>query len=199
MVSVNANDYRLCLTKGRYLLAWAVCVALMLIASISQAKSVDSTKAFAPYQVKAAYLYYFAKFTEWPEGTAQVEADEFSICLLGEDDIATALNSLTTRTVHHQRVGWRRISSSGAAAGCHIVYIGAKQKEYLQPMLQALQQFPVLTISDSKGFAAAGGMVELAQKGNKIHFSINLQAAKQQNLRLNPYLLKLASIVEEGA
>lgn len=198
MVDVMAKSGWRQTTKGYGLLCWVMFVAGLLLAPSSQAKDVASAQAFAPHQVKAAYLYYFAKFTEWPKESEQVKAKEFTICLLGQDDIASALNSLAARTVHHQRVTWRRIDSSEAAASCHIVYLGADRKKNLESTVQKLKETPVLTISDCEGFSAAGGMVELAQVGNKIHFSINLQAVRQQNLRLNPYLLKLASIVEES-
>lgn len=153
------------------------------------------------YELKAAFLYNFIKFTEWPAGEMGKPDDPFVIAVVGKDPFGRVLD----RTVEGERVHERAIvvrrypKMDAAAADSHVLFIGASEAKSLPAILKQLEGDAVLTVSDMSDFAGAGGMIYLKKDNNRIAFEINLSAAKKVKLSLNAQLLKLATIVKTGS
>lgn len=148
--------------------------------------------------VKAAFLYNFAKFVEWPAGTFENPEAPVVLCILGKDPFGPALRTIENKTVGKRKLFIvKRLELSGKE-NIHILFVSTSEKKNAASILSALRNRPVLTVSDTQGFAHSGGMICLIKADRKIRFEINVRAAKLSGLKISSRLLKLARIVEQG-
>lgn len=155
--------------------------------------------AATEYQVKAAYLYNFGRFVEWPEKVEATREASFVICVLGQDPFGTALDAtLDHQTVDGKRVLARRIAGPQEAPGCRILFISASEEKHLKDVLAALPAGSILTVSDIAGFSRRGGMIEFVIEGARVRFEVNLKIAEGAGLVLSSELLKVAAAVRNG-
>jgi YfiR/HmsC-like len=146
-------------------------------------------------QFKAAYVFNFLKFVEWP---ASVPSDVLAVCVVGADGVYAALASdVDTKRAGSRRLVVRRLDQGATAAGCNALYIEAKTSAGVEPPAPA-GETPILTVSDSNGFAQRGGMIELFTSRNRLRFSINVDNAQKAGLRISSNLLQLAATVERS-
>jgi hypothetical protein len=145
--------------------------------------------------VKAAFIYNFVKFTEWP---ALPAGAPIIVCVAGDDDIAAALvQTVGGRDISgHVLEVWRHEASSSWRA-CNVLFITGAEIRRSGGKLAEARPLPVLTVSDHGGFAQAGGIIELYVEGGRMRFAINVDAVKRSGLRLSSRLLGLARIVRE--
>ena len=143
-------------------------------------------------RVKTAYIYNFCKYVTWPESAA---GEPLDICLLGQDPLAEYLPSLKKKTIASRNIEVQLYSICSDASCCELLFISKSEKENLEKVLSTLAGQPVLTVSDIKGFAEKGGMIELVRQGNKIRFVINRKSVEQAGLTISSRLLKLATLV----
>ncbi len=152
------------------------------------------------YQVKAAYLYNFGKFIQWP-GIAGTDAEKpFDLCVLGQDPFGNTLDSTVSgETINGKNIGVRRISKPEEASSCRIVFISSSEDSRLRIILAALDKTPVLTVSDLPDFSRRGGMIQFLLEQNKVRFEVNLPAAQRAGLMLSSQLLKVATVVRKNS
>lgn len=147
------------------------------------------------YQVKAAYLYNFAKFVEWPP-EALPEGQPFVIGILGQDPFGSILDeAVAGKTVRDRRIVVKRYAKVDEAAEANILFISDSEGENVFRILKRLGQAPILTVSDLGRFADEGGMVQLVMDQNRVRFAINVAAVERAGLKPSSQLLKLARIV----
>jgi len=151
------------------------------------------------YEVKAAYLYNFGRFVEWPNKVASSAGDSFSICVLGEDPFGRILGALAGQTIGGKQVVAKRISKPLDASNCRIVFISLSEEKQLNDTLVTLGKVGVLTVSDMPQFSQRGGMIQFVLEGNKVRFEINLTAAENAGLTLSSELLKVATAVRKSS
>ena len=146
------------------------------------------------YQLKAAFLYHFAQFTEWPDKAFEKPSSPLVIGVLGDNPFGQLLEqTLRGKTLLQRPVVYRTIRSLDEATNnCHILFISSSEKKRLTEICMALQNRTVLTVSEVEGFLEAGGMIDFVRQGNKIRFQINDSAAKAAGLRIRAKLLSLA-------
>jgi len=182
----------------RYQLAiWCrriVVLATLLIGGLGLASSAWSGE-FDEYAIKAAYLYNFAKFVEWPTAAFASDTAPLMICIAGENPFGDALTTLSNKLVENHTVVVRHLPAATGLDKCHIVFIGRAEQSHFKSILAKLAPFPVLTVSDIDDFAQDGGMIGLVEAEQRIRFNINLAVTRQANLKLSSQLLKLATIV----
>jgi hypothetical protein len=171
--------------------AWALCVTPGLKAE--REKPTD-------YQVKAAYLYNFAKFVSWPpKPDASTPSKSFDLCVLGKDPFGPLLDStVADETIDGKKVVVSRISKAQDSAPCSLVFVSHSEAERLKPVLEALRSSNALTVSDIPGFADQGGMIGFVIAENRVRFEVNLVAAQHAGLALSSELLKVALSVKQG-
>lgn len=146
-------------------------------------------------QVKAAFIYNFGKFVEWPPD--QWGGKYFIIGVYGDDDFAQVLREVAAgKFIHEKPVSVKRFSRMEDITGCHILFVGNDAKDNLTEIFNSVRKIPVLTVSDMQGFADRGGMINFKRVKNYIRFEINVKAAQQTGLRISSQLLKLAIIIE---
>jgi YfiR/HmsC-like len=145
------------------------------------------------YEVKAAYLYNFGKFIEWPASSIQVGGDSFAICVLGQDPFGAALESaIANETLAGKRVVARQIDRARDAAECRVLFISSSEERRLKEILASLGRASVLTVSDLPEFTQQGGMVQFVLQGDRVRFEVNSASAERAGLTLSSDLLKVA-------
>jgi uncharacterized protein DUF4154 len=145
------------------------------------------------YQVKAAFLFNFAKFVEWPSQTFKSPSDSMSICVLGPNPFGRSLEgAVDGKSVDGRKFVLRQIANLAQAGGCQILFIASGQKK--GPAEAAMAG--VLTVGESDGFAAGGGMIGFKLEGGRVRLEVNVGAAEQNRLRISSKLLSLAHIVK---
>ena len=163
---------------------------LVLLALPAHAQTVDE------YQVKAAFLYNFAKFVEWPPEAFRSPADPITICTLIRNPFGGALEeAVAGKTVAGRGFAIRELSGPSADCTCHMVFVGTSDRRRFQSILEKLKLPGVLTVGDAAGFAESGGVINFRLEDGKIRFEINIDAAAREHLKVSSKLLTLAEIV----
>jgi YfiR/HmsC-like len=157
-----------------------------------------SAQASSPneYAVKAAFLFHFAQFVEWPEGAFQNANSPVVYCTMGEDPFQGALDeSFKGKTIDARVLQVRHLKEGSEVQGCHVVFIGKTGKRSVTDELTSLGSSPVLTVGETEQFVKDNGMIAFCTEENKIRFAINLGAAERANLKISAKLLALAKTV----
>lgn len=153
-------------------------------------------KSDQEYQIKAAFVYNFAKFVEWPAASFKDTQTPLAICILGNDPLKGSLDNLKDKRIEGRPVLVRKITTVEHSDECHMLFIPMAQKDNLLHILKAVQNRSILTVSDTKGFSNSGVMINLILIDNRIGFEINQATAGRASLRISSQLLKLAKIVK---
>jgi len=152
------------------------------------------------YQVKAAFLYNFAKFVEWPLQTFKTDKEPIRICVLGQDPFAGALvQTVGGKTVLGRTFVVVDISDVTPGGNCQMLFVGSSEKKRLRALLAEVPPTGVLTVGETDGFANEGGIVNFKVEGGRIGIEINNDAALRAKLRISSKLLSLAQIVKTEA
>ena len=147
------------------------------------------------YLIKAAFLYNFLKFVEWPVEALPEISDTITTCVVGEDPFGNALESIRGKTVKNRSLAIRRVEELRNLGTCQLVFISASEKNRLRKITDALKGRSVLTVGDFEGFLESGGIIRLFMQSNNIRFEINLDTAEQAQLKVSSRLLNLAKVV----
>lgn len=179
-------------------LAAALLAALLIAAPGLAAQASAEAPGAAPsreYQVKAAVLYNFAKFTRWPEGAFAGPDSPCRICVLGKDPFGAALDSLVGKKIGGRPVVISRFAEPDGAEQCDLLYISASERDRLVPLLKRFQALPVLLVSELPDFARRGGIVNLRTVDQRVRFAINVRVARLAGFEFSAQLLKLAEVL----
>jgi hypothetical protein len=178
-------------------LALAAAVTVWALIGVPSAHSQQAKPN--EYQVKAAYLYNFGRFIEWPVGANIATPEPFTICVLGQDPFGPTLNAaLADESINGRNVVAKRIPAPEDAVSCRILFISSSEEGQLKHILATLDSSKVLTVSDMPQFSRRGGMVQFILEGNHVRFEVNLTPAEHAGLTLSSDLLKLATNVRHG-
>jgi hypothetical protein len=146
------------------------------------------------YQVKAAFLYHFTKFVEWPPEHFLPADRALVIGVLGRNPFGDELDKITrSRRVNGREIAIKFIAGPAAVGSMDLLFVCAGEEPHLAAMAAALRQAQVLTVGESPRFAAAGGMITFVIDGDKVRFEINPGAAEQSRLKISAQLQKLAN------
>lgn len=148
------------------------------------------------YQLKAAFLYNFAKFIDWPRSVFATPQSPFAICILGADPFGPAIDqTLRGKTVADHPVIVQRARDVSEVRHCQIVFVSSQEKQPLAEILDGLQKSSVLVVGETEHFADSGGTIQLFLDEGHIRFAINTDAAENAGLHISSKLLALAKIV----
>lgn len=176
-------------------------IALLLLCALLAGAGTLSAAPAAPaatpeYQVKAAFLYNFLKFVEWP-GDAAGTPGTISLGILGRDPFGDALDAVHGKVAKGRKVVVLHFRSLEEVKGCDLLFICASEKGRLSQTLKLANNSRMLTVADQDGFCEAGGMINLVFVKNRVGFEVNVAAASRSKLRISSQLLKLARNVFE--
>ncbi|HEX7184168.1 MAG TPA: YfiR family protein [Thermoanaerobaculia bacterium] len=168
--------------------------AALLLAVL--AGSASAQGGAGEYEVKAAFLYNFAKFVEWPGSTFESPTDPLVLCVFGDDPFGESLDAVVQgETVGGRRLVVHRTRETAQLRGCHVVFLSQRTRERYPQVLDSLRGTSVLTVGEGEGFLTQGGMIRFVLDQNRVRFEINLDAAERNRLKLSSQLLRLARAV----
>jgi hypothetical protein len=174
------------------LAALAAGIIALAPATAAQAQSADADVISREYLIKAALLYNFAKFTEWPTAAFSDDTAPLRICVIGDDPFGPALDSLRGKTVRNRALAVTRIADVNITPHCHVLFVSASEEARLETILDFVGELPILSVADFGRFAKYGGIITLKEVDNRSRIEVNTGAAKLAGVKLSSKLLRLA-------
>jgi hypothetical protein len=191
--TIRRNPARLMREKFTRL---AIVLASMALAHFIMAIPAEAQVALSEYQIKAAYLFNFLKFVEWPDDAFSDPLAPIVIGIAGEDPFGSALpNVIIGKTVQGRDLVIRKYRDGEDLRSAHILFINVREKKRIPQLLAGLRGSSVLTVADSGEFLVEGGMIQLYYQDNRIRFAINVEATGRAKLKISSKLLSLARVV----
>jgi hypothetical protein len=176
----------------------ALCVFLSAVLCPSPRASLIA-QSTNEYQVKAAFLFNFAKFIDWPEKSFANPQAPFMVCIVGHDPFGSALDAqFLSQTVDNRSLQIARFPVANSLVvenRCQIAFISSSEKEHFRQVIESFQGQSILLVGDADGFAESGGAIEFVLEEDHVRFAINPEAAERADLHLSSKLLAVARIV----
>ncbi len=170
----------------------AACFLALAMTATAQSRAPE-------YKVKAAFLYNFAKFVEWPAQAFSNSSTPFRICVVGRDPFGDTLTSIVQgKSISGHAILSLQVQSPAEARSCHVLFLSQSDPETLRQSLERLRGLPILTVGESTDFLPLGGMINFVLEEDRVRFEINLGAAEQHHLKLSSKLLAVARVVNVG-
>lgn len=166
-------------------LARGAITLLLIIPSVASAQEVTESA------LKAAFIYNFVQFTEWPDRPPASEP--FVMCVHGDTAAGDALERIVQgRNLAGHRIVLSRWDTAGPGQACHVLYLPGINAAQAAQLVAGLRDAPVLTISDIEDFNDVGGIVQFFFERGRLRFSIRHESAKRARLRISSRLLLLS-------
>lgn len=165
-----------------------------LLAGAARAQPAQADPAVTEYQLKAAFLYNFAKFVEWPAAAFASPATPFSLCVLGTEPYLAAREILNGKTIRGRAIEVRRAESVTPSSDCHLFFVGDADGGGARALVPASSH--TLMVGEASDFIARGGVINLRRADDKIRFDIARLAGEHLGFRFSAQLLRLATIVD---
>jgi hypothetical protein len=169
---------------------WVTCLAtaILLAAAPAAAQRPDTSEG----AVKAAFLYNFTKFVEWPPAAFSQPSAPFVVCAFADE----AFRKELTGILASEQVRGRQITIAPAALedprGCHLAYFAPGDAERQVKMLEAVRRLPVLTVGEGRRFLDQGGLIAFMIENDRVRFAISRRAAGEAGLNISSKLLRVA-------
>jgi hypothetical protein len=169
----------------------------VLLTAALPATYAPQERAAPEYEIKAAFLYNFAVFVEWPLSAFPDDRSPFVVGVVGRDPFGSILEeTFRGKDVGGRRISVQRVSTAKDLGACHLVFVSSSERESMPRILESLKGSPTLTVGEMDGFAARGGCVGFYAEDRKVRFEINLPTVKRAGLKVSSKLLRLARILE---
>lgn len=177
------------------LLARTVAAALLLLAG-GRSAAQDRPRVTSEYAVKAAFLYNFARFVEWPASAFSGPRDPMTLCVLGEDPFGGELDqTVQGKSVLGRPIVVRRFARPAGLEECRILFVSSSERSRFDQVLAAVGDRAVLTVGEEEAFGRSGGMISFVVRQNRVRFQIDRGAAARAGLSIGSQLLELAEVV----
>lgn len=151
-------------------------------------------------RVKAAFLYKFAGYVEWPEKSFARPETPVMIGIMGNELLAAELvQAVTGRTVNDRIVTVKRLRAGESLSGIHILFVGRAESARLDQLAQSAQPRSILTVTESDGALTRGSVINFVLTDGRVRFEIALDTAEKSGLKLSSRLLAVAQQVRTGA
>ncbi|HXP78386.1 MAG TPA: YfiR family protein [Verrucomicrobiae bacterium] len=171
-------------------------LSLLVFIDLVNPLQAHAQDALSEYQVKAAYLFNFLKFVEWPDESFADPLAPLVIGVVGEDPFGNALPQVVIgKTVQGRDLVIRIYHAGEDLRGAHILFISASERKRLPMILSSLRGSSVLTVADTAGFLDAGGMIQFLNENGRVRFAIDVDATSRAKLKMSSKLLSLAKVV----
>lgn len=171
---------------------------LALACAVATTAQVAAQTAVGEAQAKAGFVLNFARYVEWPERVFAARDAPILLCVLGRDEVATALTALDGRQVQGRPIAVRRLANADEARPCQVLFIAESESRRLALTLRAVAGQPLLTVSDADAFIDAGGAIGIVRGDGRLQFEVNRAALDQAQLKASSNLLKLARNLAEA-
>ena len=173
------------------LLAGAIGATVPVCRVHAQSASID--------EVKAAFLFNFTKFVQWPADAFPNATSPFVIGILGDDTVSDSLREIIRgKTVSGHELRLRRVSPNDDLAQLQVLFISKSDNIRVSDIVARVNAKAVLTIGDTAGFCASGGDIQLDVDDSQVRFEVNLDATQRSRLDVSSKLLTLAKVVHSA-
>lgn len=183
------------LAKFRHFLRFLAAIAL--VATLLQTPGHAITVSDED-RVKAAFVFNFIKFVEWPETSFKNPAASLNVCVWGSEADADSMVGLQRKTAKQRELKVVAVNAAEELAACHVLFLTRNSRSSYRTVLRSIADKSVLTVSDIAGFAQSGGLIGLFKSDNQMRFAINVEATQRSGLRMSAQLLKFGKIVSGG-
>jgi len=176
------------------------CLAALFIAALLPPSIYVNCAGQTPTesQVKAAYLFNFLRFVEWPDDAGREPQAKWVIGFVGESSVSSELSRLIEgKNVQGRNLLVKHFQATDDLRACNILFIGASEKKRLPSILVSLHGFSVLTVADMYQFIESGGMMQFVVEDSHVRVAIDVGATSRAHLKVSSKLLALASVVTE--
>jgi hypothetical protein len=174
-------------------------LALLLAAGAFAAARPGAAQEATEQQVKAAFLYRFAGYVEWPDASFAQADSPLVIGVLGDEPLAAAVEqAVGGRSVNGRRVTARRVRPGESIAGVHILFVGRAERGRLPQIAQGASAQAVLVVTETEGALAQGSVINFLVADRRVRFEISLPSAERSGLKLSSRLLAVAAQVHGG-
>lgn len=151
-------------------------------------------------RLKAAFLYKFASYVEWPPQNAPGPGAPLVIGVMDADALMRELSEITVgRSIDDHPIEVRRLDPSEPLAGVQILFIGNRRGSQLDTQLLPTRRQPILTVTESRGAISNGSIINFTVERDRVRFEVSLAAAEASRLKLSSRLLSVASRVHRKA
>lgn len=182
--------------------AWLVSFAAIVIAASvlnGPSHAQPATARVSERTIKAAFLYKFAEYVDWPMPPGETSDGPFTIGVLGSSALADDLLRMTAdRTVDERPVRVRSVAPDEALDDLQVLFIAGQEREQLGPLLSSARGRPILTVTETTGALSDGSIINFTVMGERVRFEVSLAAAESSRLRLSSRLLAVAEHVYEA-
>ena len=177
--------------SDRWLRPIGVCLLLFWILAVPPGSGAQA-KTAAEYELRAAFVYNFAKFVEWPAESFDNSGSPIQVCIAGDALVAEAFqNVLGSKTVNKRELLVRRLTKTPELRTCQILYDAGDAKGV--PLADSAATADVLSVGESEEFAARGGMIRLLRQGDRLRFLIYRENVERSHLKVSSKLLALSA------
>ncbi|MEG3638452.1 YfiR family protein [Magnetococcus sp. PR-3] len=204
MRSGNPHSSSMVLAKLRHgmghMLKWFIPVLVLLVCaegSMARARPLSKAKQ-VEYKVKAAYIYNFLRFIDFPHASLKKDAEQIQICLIGTDPFGRMIDPIERHKAKGKALKVVRAEDLQHLQRCSVVFVGRSGQWPLQQALTTLRHSGILTVSDQPRFAAQGGVIGFIIKRDKVRLQVNLDSARREGLKISAKLLEIADIVRDS-
>lgn len=175
----------------------ALLLALASLLFLDGAAASGDEEVSKEQQIKAAYLYNFAKYVEWPVPSFPNAASPLVIGVYCADEFGSVLESIVRdRTINGRRLVVKTLKAAAEAISVHTVYVCAENEALWEPIGNAVKESPTLTVADSEQPGSPGTAIHFVLDGDKVRFGINMDQAQRAGLKISDQLQKLAITVK---
>jgi len=176
--------------------AFALLPHVLVFLYLANALGGRAQENLSEYQVKAAYLFNFLKFVEWPKDAFTDPLAPIVIGVVGKDPFGDALPQVVIgKTVQGRDLVIRIYHAGEDLRGAHILFISSSERKRIPAILSSLRGSCVLTVADTTGFLEAEGMIQFLTENDRVRFAINVDATNQAKLKVSSKLLSLAKVM----
>jgi hypothetical protein len=180
--------------------AAVLCLVLLFICQVPQGNGYSAeTGRSVPgeYEVKAAFVYNFIKFVEWPS-RGQGREDTIQLCVLGEVPVPEPFIDLDGQEIMGKKLVVSMLREPQDARPCQVLFVAPSLSRRMAEVLEAVRGRPTLTVGDTEGFARLGIMINMYLENKRVRFEINAETARAAGLRVSTKLMRLAGAVHGG-
>jgi hypothetical protein len=199
MTSTRSNtDFAvaICKSRSKRLLAITLLSFLIALAMMFALQNQAAAQEAGEYEVKAAFIYNFAKFIEWPSNASPSPSEPMVIGILGRDPFGGEIDrAVAGKTVNGRRLVIKRFPALESYEYCHILFVSSSERNNLSRILATVANSGVLTVSETERFAQIGGIINFTTVENRIRFEINQAAAERAGLKISSKLLSLGRAI----
>jgi len=182
---------------GRSAPCLLIFLTLASLAAVPRPSHASQQDEFQEYQLKAAFLYNFAKFITWPSNAFPTANAPLTIGILGEDPFKELLSDvLLDKTVGGRQLAIKHFKAGDVVEGCQLLFISRSEKERAASTLASLQGKSILTVSEFDHFANQGGMINLIVVDKSVRFEINPETAEKARLKISSKLGSMGIVVK---